>query len=61
MPTTPTAELYFIAGAFVLILLICTVTVYVFFRQLKREKSSNEGTSADRSDSQGTVSSQEEE
>ena len=38
MPTTATAELYFIAGAFVLILLICTVTVYVFFRQLRRER-----------------------
>jgi len=38
MPTTATAELYFIAGAFVLILVICTVTVFFFFRQMKREK-----------------------
>lgn len=38
MPTTETAELYFIAGAFVLILVICAVATYVFFRQLKREK-----------------------
>lgn len=37
MPTTATAELYFIAGAFVLIILICVVSVYVFVRQYKRE------------------------
>jgi len=39
MPTTETSELYFIAGAFVLILVICAVSVFVFFRQLKREKN----------------------
>ncbi|HUF03928.1 MAG TPA: hypothetical protein VMM38_07110 [Aridibacter sp.] len=39
MPTTETAEFYFIAGAFVLILIVCAVAAYVFFRQLKREKS----------------------
>lgn len=38
MPTTETAEFYFIAGAFVLILIVCAVATFVFFRQLKREK-----------------------
>jgi uncharacterized protein YpmB len=42
MPTTSTAELYFIAGAFVLIIVICVVAVYVFVRQYKREKSQQE-------------------
>ena len=37
MPTSATAELYFIAGAMVLIFIICAVAVYIFFRQLKRE------------------------
>jgi hypothetical protein len=42
MPTTATAELYFIAGAFVLIIAICVVSVYVFIRQYKREKGKQE-------------------
>jgi hypothetical protein len=41
MPTTATAEIYFIAGAFVLIIAICAVSVYVFFRQYKREMTQN--------------------
>ena len=47
MPTTSTAELYFIAGAFVLIIVICVVAVYVFIRQYKREKAQQPLTKAD--------------
>ncbi|MCO6509422.1 MAG: hypothetical protein J5I65_01395 [Aridibacter famidurans] len=38
MPTTETAEFYFIAGAFVLILIVCAAATYIFFRQLRRER-----------------------
>lgn len=38
MSNAGTAEVYFIAAMFILIFIICGVTVYFFFRTLKREK-----------------------
>ncbi|QYO65346.1 hypothetical protein [Leptolyngbya sp. 7M] len=37
MPGSADAELYFIVGMMVLILIICGVAVYVFFRQYRKE------------------------
>jgi cytochrome bd-type quinol oxidase subunit 1 len=39
MTNTELGELYFIAAMMVLITILCVVSVYIFFRQLKREKS----------------------
>jgi cytochrome bd-type quinol oxidase subunit 1 len=38
MTNTELGELYFIAAMMVLITILCVVSVYIFFRQLKREK-----------------------
>ncbi len=38
MPNTETAEIYFIAAMFVLILIISTVSLYFFFKTYNREK-----------------------
>ncbi|REJ78394.1 MAG: hypothetical protein DWQ47_02760 [Acidobacteria bacterium] len=59
MPTTETAELYFIAGAFVLILIICGVATYVFFRQLRREKNSSQEEAISKEDTQTTAAEEE--
>jgi hypothetical protein len=37
MSTTATAEVYFIGAMMILILVICVVTVYFFFRQYRKE------------------------
>ena len=39
MPDFAIAEAYFIGAMMILILVICSVAVYFFFRQLKREKA----------------------
>ena len=39
MPTASLAELYFIGAMMILILIVCAVSVFFFFRQLKREKN----------------------
>lgn len=38
MPNSETAEVYFIAAMFVLVMIISAVAVYVFFRTYKGEK-----------------------
>jgi H+/gluconate symporter-like permease len=38
MTNTELAELYFIGAMMIVILILCVVSVYIFFRQLKREK-----------------------
>lgn len=38
MPNTGRAEIYFITAMMILILIICTVTVYFFIRQYNLEK-----------------------
>jgi cbb3-type cytochrome oxidase subunit 3 len=38
MPNSGLAEIYFIAAMFVLILIVCSVAVYFFFRTYNREK-----------------------
>jgi cytochrome bd-type quinol oxidase subunit 1 len=38
MSNTELGELYFIAAMMILITILCVVSVYIFFRQLKREK-----------------------
>jgi hypothetical protein len=42
MPNSGLAEIYFIAAMFILIFLICGVSVFFFFRTLKREKQEKE-------------------
>jgi predicted membrane protein len=42
MPNSATAELYFIAAMFLLILLICAVSLYVFFRTYNIEKKAKQ-------------------
>ncbi len=42
MQNSETAELYFIAAMFVLILIISAVAVYVFFRTYKKEKTAKQ-------------------
>ena len=37
MPGASTAEVYFIAAMMVLILILCTVSVYIFVRQYRKE------------------------
>lgn len=59
MPTTETAEFYFIAGAFVLILIVCAAATYIFFRQLRRERD-QPGTDRTESRTQPDASSEEE-
>jgi hypothetical protein len=39
MPFISLAEAYFIGAMMILILIICAVAVFIFFRQLKREKA----------------------
>lgn len=39
MPNASLAEIYFIGAMMVLILVICGVSMYFFFRQLKLEKN----------------------
>jgi len=39
MPNASLAEIYFIAGMFVLILIISGVSTYFFFRTYKKEKA----------------------
>jgi flagellar basal body-associated protein FliL len=36
------AEVYFIAAMMILIMILCVAAVYIFFRQLKREKGERE-------------------
>jgi cbb3-type cytochrome oxidase subunit 3 len=36
------AEIYFIVAMMVLIMILCIAAVYIFFRQLKREKGERE-------------------
>jgi H+/gluconate symporter-like permease len=38
MSNTELAEFYFIGAMMIVILILCVVSVYIFFRQLKREK-----------------------
>ncbi len=38
MSDSSIAELYFIIGMMVLILIICVAATYIFFRQYKRER-----------------------
>jgi Ca2+/Na+ antiporter len=38
MTNTELGELYFITAMMIVILILCVVSVYIFFRQLKREK-----------------------
>jgi hypothetical protein len=38
MPNSGLAEIYFIAGMMVLILIVCAATVYFFFRTYAKEK-----------------------
>ena len=42
MPNIATAEIYFISLMMILILVICTVATFFFFRQYKREMKANE-------------------
>ena len=42
MPYSATAEVYFIAGMFVLILIVCSATVYFFFKTYKKEMRQKE-------------------
>lgn len=42
MPQSSLAEFYFIAIMMVLILILCTVATYIFFRQYNREKKMRE-------------------
>lgn len=44
MPNGAIAEVYFIAAMMILICVICAAAVFVFFRQLKREKNSTKIT-----------------
>lgn len=39
MPNASQAEIYFIAGMFLLIIVISTAAIYFFFRTYKREKT----------------------
>jgi flagellar basal body-associated protein FliL len=39
MPNASQAEIYFIAGMFILIILISAVSTYFFFRTWKKEKT----------------------
>lgn len=39
MPNSSTAEIYFIAGMFVLIIMICVPATYFFFRTYKKEQA----------------------
>jgi flagellar basal body-associated protein FliL len=36
------AEIYFIVAMMILIVILCIAAVYIFFRQLKREKGERE-------------------
>jgi flagellar basal body-associated protein FliL len=36
------AEVYFIVAMMILIMILCVAAVYIFFRQLKREKGERE-------------------
>jgi flagellar basal body-associated protein FliL len=36
------AEVYFIIAMMILIMILCVAAVYIFFRQLKREKGERE-------------------
>ena len=38
MSNSELGELYFITAMMIIILILCVVSVYLFFRQLKREK-----------------------
>jgi heme/copper-type cytochrome/quinol oxidase subunit 2 len=38
MSNSAWAEIYFMTAMMILILILCVVSVYIFFRQLKREK-----------------------
>lgn len=42
MPNSGTAEIYFIAAMMILILIISAVSVFVFFRTYKKEKTARE-------------------
>lgn len=39
MPNDFLAEMYFMGAMMILILIICAVACFIFFRQLKREKN----------------------
>ena len=47
MPETGRAELYFIAAMMVLILVICAVAVYFFFKTYKKEMKEKEARKAE--------------
>ncbi|MBS1792548.1 MAG: hypothetical protein JSS81_01770 [Acidobacteria bacterium] len=42
MPNSGLAEIYFIAGMMVVILIVCSVTVYFFFKTYKKEMRERE-------------------
>lgn len=42
MPTTSRAEIYFIAAMMFLILVLCTVSVYIFFKTYRKEMREKE-------------------
>lgn len=42
MPDFSIAEAYFIVAMMILILIVCAAAVFVFFRQLKRERNNAE-------------------
>lgn len=48
MPNSGLAEIYFIAGMMVLILIVCAVAVYAFFKTYAKEKRDREQHEAER-------------
>jgi uncharacterized protein YpmB len=42
MPNSATAELYFIASMMILILVVCGVACYFFFKTFRREREAKE-------------------
>lgn len=48
MPNSGLAEIYFIAGMMVLILIVCTVAVIAFFKTYAKEKRDRERRSAEK-------------
>lgn len=55
MPYSSTAELYFIVAMMTLIIVVCAVACFLFFRTFKREKQSKLEAAAKKKNVQKTV------